>query len=117
MDSLKTAFAVANFISNPKNAEAEFTISKISEPDSFGNCYNYGDYAYTISVLGDGEVNGKFVDNITTDDCTWSLYGVMRHAYGMNKKEVDALLDRQPVTYDPEEAKAAQWAEALGFTD
>jgi len=117
MIELKSKLAVAKFISNTENAETEFALSKISEPDSFGNCYNYGRHVYTISILGDGEVDGKYVDNITTDDCVWSLYGVMRHAYGMNKKEVDALLNKQPITYNQEEVKAAQWADTLGFTD
>jgi hypothetical protein len=81
----------------------------------------YGEYKtrarYRINVLGEGELDGKYIPDLTNDDCEWDAYVLLKLRYKMTREEVDNWTRPQPKYLSPAEAKAEQWAEDLGFTD
>jgi phosphoribosyl-AMP cyclohydrolase len=81
----------------------------------------YGEYQsrkrYRINDVGEGELDWKYIPNLTTEDCEWDAYALLKFQYGMSRKEVDEWKRPQPEHLSRPKAEAEQWAEYLCFTD
>jgi hypothetical protein len=95
-----------------KGLQDDFDLVKIVD----SGCGEYkARIRYRMNILGEGELDGKYIPDLTDDNCEWDAYVLLKLRYGMSREEIDEWTKPQPKYLSPAEAKAEQWAYDLGF--